>query len=517
MLQLELNQELSAWDNMGINIYITDLEHRVLYCNKSQLKTIALNREQVFGKKLRYLLGDEFADVIISHNNQVLTQRRALSFLEDYTLDGVLHHVMSYKQPFYQEGKLVGVLGYSIASNASHIVKSGPKPLTDSSAEVACSLGQLSSLSKELKPDKSNLFARQPEELIAFIDGLLNVLPGHFYCVDMSDRLIACNHNQAHSLGFADRADVVGLTLVELGMGEKFRQQVRRNNLEVCENTSTTPLVYYENEGEQYFISYKLALRDKDGAPEAVMGMSLDITDLTLAKQQVERISAAKTQFLMNLSHDIRTPCAGIAGLASLLLATTQDSLTQEYLTDIKGSVEQLTLLLNQVIENSRYDNGLVPVVTTEFNVMYLLKELLDLYMPEAKQKGLAFLVEGEDRQVTFYSDRNRVKQILVNLIGNAIKFTMQGSIHLRCHVVPNGELHVVVEDTGPGISKEHQQDVFRAFMQINVATRQANRGSGLGLSLVQQLAEEIGARVTVDSELGKGSKFTLVLSDNSA
>ncbi|MEG0192570.1 MAG: two-component regulator propeller domain-containing protein [Stenotrophomonas sp.] len=237
---------------------------------------------------------------------------------------------------------------------------------------------------------------------------------------------------------------------------------------------------------------------------------------LALHKQDLaEHASAAKTRFLANLGHEIRTPMTGVLGMSELLLASPLDPQQRGYTQSIRHAGEHLLHLVNDALDLARIESGRLELQSNAFALNRLLQDLAALMGPLAAQKGLRFILDNQlpaGLQAT--GDAMRVRQILLNLLSNAVKFTSRGSItlHARCEDGPRG-LYFEVRDTGPGISQEQQQRLFRRFEQADGARTAAQYGgSGLGLAICRELALAMQGRIRVESQLGTGTCFGVSL-----
>ncbi|CBA16657.1 sensor histidine kinase [Xanthomonas albilineans] len=237
---------------------------------------------------------------------------------------------------------------------------------------------------------------------------------------------------------------------------------------------------------------------------------------LALHKQEVaEQASLAKTRFLATLGHEVRTPMTGVLGMSELLLATPLDPKQRGYTESIRGAGTHLLRLVNDALDLARIEAGRLELDQQPFDLGQLIAELAAMMEPMAQGHGLTFVLDNAmPEQVTATGDATRVRQILLNLLNNAIKFTERGSVQLR--VAPLQEFQGVrfeVVDTGPGINAEQQARLFQRFEQAD-GPRTAARygGSGLGLAICQELAVAMGGRIDLQSRLGAGTRFVVDL-----
>ncbi len=295
--------------------------------------------------------------------------------------------------------------------------------------------------------------------------------------------------------------------------GTQFQRQLALEGV-----TTPTELEYVHKDGHRVPVLIGLASIDPLG--DTAVGFILDLTarkraeeELRRAKDVAEAANAAKSQFLANMSHEIRTPMNGVLGALDLVLDTPLEPEQVEYLAIARTSADSLLTILSDILDLSKIEAGKLDLCPREFDLRKTLEGAAQLMMSRAREKHLELTCHVEDSvpESLFGADM-RLRQIVLNLIGNGVKFTDHGKVEVGAMLESRSkdrvQLHFVVQDTGIGIAADKQNVIFEAFAQADGSMTRRYGGTGLGLTISSRLAEMMGGRMWVESTPGQGSKF---------
>jgi PAS domain S-box-containing protein len=260
-------------------------------------------------------------------------------------------------------------------------------------------------------------------------------------------------------------------------------------------------------------------VRNDAGEPQWLDGVILDITErremeeaLREAKEKAEQAAAARASFVANMSHEIRTPMNAILGFTDVLLDGTLNGEQRRHLDTIRGAGRSLLRLLNEILDTAKLDKGAVELEQNDYNLLSLIDELSSTLAANARAKGLHVDIHYDPELPTcLRGDELRIRQVLTNLLDNAIKFTASGSVTLRTGL-QDGQLHFAVRDTGIGIAPDRLAAIFEPFTQADASMTRRFGGTGLGTTISKQLVELMGGRIWAESVQGEGTTFHVVL-----
>ncbi|MEM7656479.1 MAG: ATP-binding protein, partial [Bacteroidota bacterium] len=300
---------------------------------------------------------------------------------------------------------------------------------------------------------------------------------------------------------------------------EKVRRaMIRQENIQ-------TELQHYRKNGAPFWVNMILTyVRNEAGEVTHFVYIQRDVTarkqgelELIRAKTGAEEASKAKSEFLSIMSHEIRTPLNAVIGVSGLLDGTLLDTEQKDLVHTIRQGGESLLSVVNDILDFSKIEAGKVELEEIEFELTAPIEDVLNLLRNQAFAKGLELLYEIEGdcaRQVA--GDPGRIRQILMNLLGNAIKFTKEGEVCLSIRVESESEevliLHVEIADTGIGIPPEKINRLFQPFSQVDASTTRKFGGSGLGLAIVHQLVALMGGRIWIESQVNEGTSFLFTI-----
>ncbi|ANF98618.1 hypothetical protein AR543_04305 [Paenibacillus bovis] len=355
---------------------------------------------------------------------------------------------------------------------------------------------------------------------------ILNSVSEGIFGLDNEGRTTFINPAATRMLGFSTR-ELAGQLLLDMFQlthadGTTYTPEDNPIDQALREGTSyeEQEAIFLRKDGSSVLVSYRITPIWDRGQRKGAVVVFNDITNekqIIRAKELAERADRAKSEFLAIMSHEIRTPMNGIIGMTGLLADTPLDEEQRSYIDIIRDSSDSLLHILNEILDFSRIEAGRMVLDHEPIQLNVLLDSVFDLFSARAAEKKIELNYQTEERiPTTIISDASRMRQVLVNLISNAIKFTDKGSVNLSVRELERRANECVLEfevsDTGIGISSDKQSLLFQSFSQLHPAINRKYGGTGLGLAICKKLIELMGGTISVDSEEGMGATFRFVL-----
>ncbi len=481
----------SIVDSLSINLVLKGIDGRRIYANRAYLDLRNFTLADIIGKTDADLFPPDLAAQFASDDQQVLCTGK------------VIH---KFEENFSREGRRTW----------SEIIKG---PLYDADSNIA----GVQILFWDATEKKATEAAYERERHL--LHTLLDNVPDSIYFKDRHSRFVRISRGMAQKFNLADPEVAIGKTDADIFTGE-HANQARQDELRIMQTGE--PLIAsieretWPDRPDTWCSTTKLPLYDPSGQIIGTFGVSRDITDLMVAEQALrdardaaDRANAAKSEFLANMSHEIRTPMNGIIGMTELLSHTPLKDDQRSFVEMIEQSANSLLRIINDILDFSKIEAGKLDLDFRPFDLRRCVSHAAKSLAVRAASKQVELILHMEpDLPNVLCGDPDRLRQILVNLVGNAIKFTSHGEITIRVAVAhgpptqTDYTLHFSVRDTGIGIPLHKQRSIFEAFSQADVSTTRQYGGTGLGLSISAQLVEMLGGKIWLESEVGVGSTF---------
>ena len=484
-----------------------DLNGRFTFANRLLCEAFKRPLEAIIGHGDHDFFPKELADKYRADDSLVLEQRSTFETTEEFqSPNGDRRYTHVVKTPVYDsQGNLVGIQG--IFSDVTEKERA-ERELVQTKARLQAVLDaatQISIISTDVN-GVIELFNTGAERMLGYsVDEMLGKSPAMFH--------------------LASEMEVRGAVLSrEFGRPitgfDVFVEKARRGDHDEREWT------YVRKDGSHLRVALSVtSKRDHEGNLNGFLGIAVDITtrhkaeaELLRAKEAAEAANRAKSDFLANMSHEIRTPLNAIIGMTELVRDTNLDTTQREYLSMVQESGESLLSVINDILDFSKIEAGKLSLECIPINLRELLGDTMKSLALRAHRKGLELACHvATVVPESVVGDPHRLRQVVVNLVGNAIKCTERGEVVLDVQVeqrlAEELVLHFRVTDTGIGISTEHLHSIFEAFEQADTSTTRRYGGTGLGLAISSRLVELMGGRVWVESEIGQGSTFHFLAS----
>jgi two-component system sensor histidine kinase/response regulator len=478
----------SLVENLPVHVLRKDLDGRFTFANQSFCDLLGKPLEKIIGKTDFDFYPEELAQKYQQDDRRVIETGELFETVEENKKNGETRYVQVMKSAVHDaSGEIIGV-------------------------QVI-----FWDVTEHKKAEKDLAYER------FLLATLMDNSPDYIYFKDAESRFIRISKALADYFDLRDPSKAIGKTDHDIFDPERAKQyladeqEVMRTGQAVVgkEEEQSWP-----NGRARWVSTSKVPLLSPEGDVIGTFGISRDITDrkraevqLKAAKEAAEVASLAKSEFLATMSHEIRTPMNGITGMIDLLLNTNLTDQQRMYLELASQSADTLLRLINDILDFSKIEAGKFELESVGFKLRDTLGDTLQTLAGRASEKGLELTYRiPPDIPDDLIGDPGRLCQVIVNLTGNAIKFTEQGEIavgvKLESLVDDNVHLHFTVSDTGPGIPPEQQQIIFEAFRQADSSMSRRYGGTGLGLGISSHLVELMDGRMWVESEVGKGSTF---------
>ncbi len=502
----------SFLDNIPISVYFKDKEGRFLRVSEYFLKQRGAPPLNSIGKLIGKTDFDLFSKehAKLARKDELLIMKTGKPIIdreETEIVDGEKVYLSTAKAPLRDEkGNIIGIIGITREVTEKKILE---RKIEE----------RLEELDKEVVL-KSNL-----------LTSLLDNTPDHVYFKDKKSRFVQVSKSLAEWLGASDTKDLIGKTDFDYFTREhaepayKDEQEVMKTGIPIVGKVEKET---YADGRITWVSTTKIPRYDEKGNIIGTLGISRDVTEnkkreeeLVEARTAAQKASLAKSTFLAIMSHEIRTPMNAIIGMCEILEETVLSKTQRDYLKVLREAGETLLAIINDVLDISKIECGDVEIEKSEFELDRLVEKVCDILAIKAHMKNVEFIDHiSPEVPVKLIGDAYRLRQILVNLIGNSIKFTDEGEVVLSVSLAEKDGLECKtkekdgvcllfsVKDTGIGIAKDKQEVIFDSFKQADSSTTRKFGGTGLGLSISKRLVELMGGKMWVRSEEGKGSEF---------
>jgi two-component system sensor histidine kinase/response regulator len=480
VLENERNLLRTLIDNIPDRVFVKDLEGRKTISNRADCEASGTgNLEAVLGKSDFDLYPPELAAQYWADDRLVLEDGQVILNREEPGRDG--------------QGQLVWVMTTKV-------------PLRDSRGHLIGLVGIGRDITARKQAEAELLREKK------FLEALNLTSPAAIVVLDEFDRIVSCNPAFEALYGYV-AAEIIGQNLDELitmpetlGEAQAYTQGIKAGAVHGLGKRR-------RKDGELVTVEIFGAPVMVDGRTVASLAIYHDITELDQARKDAEQANQAKSEFLANMSHEIRTPMNGVIGMLELALDTPLNEEQRDYLNVSLQSAETLLTLINDILDFSKIEAKRLELEIIDFDLRNTVEDVAQMMAKRAEDKGLELIcLIHPDLRTGLKGDPARLRQVIVNLVGNAIKFTQQGEIVIRAEPVEENEtqakINFSVQDTGIGIPKDRVAAIFDRFTQADGSTTRKYGGTGLGLTICKQLVEAMGGQIGVDSLPGTGSTF---------
>lgn len=492
---------------------------------------IALSRLSVLqsGKTATLFRADASAQTLIAQINAYALQAIEISEAPGPLTDDSLQALRDLTEAVRPDIRKIALLGVDLSATLTEERRTQILRQLSVTSGMALALLVLIAVLMVLLDRMTHRAIKRDAELRASTELLKTTISASLNAIvaaDHTGRIIEFNTAAERTFGWK-REEVLGFSMEQTIIPERLRE-AHRIGIDRFQNTGERTvvdkgrleMVALRKNGDEFPVELNVTSVEGDDGTKFI-GYMRDISNLKIneqklidARDRAERTDRAKSQFLTVMSHEMRTPLNGILGVLDLMKATKQTPEQARYTDIASASGEILLEHINEALDITRIEAGTLELMPQDFDLPELLTGVVEVLEPLATQKGLFLTMEiAPTVERAFHGDSGRLRQILINLIGNAIKFTQTGGVHLTANGIhsPDGSsLRFAVRDTGAGIADIHKEQIFEDFLALSYNGGQQARGGGLGLSTSRKIARQMGGDITVTSEPGSGSTFTM-------
>lgn len=365
------------------------------------------------------------------------------------------------------------------------------------------------------------------DQQVVRLDNIIKYAPDWIYWKDKNSIHLGANDQFATVAGLQSREQIIGKSDHSLPWGKNADKYVLDDKEVISSGQprlNIEDVVPLENGKIVTVITNKVPLRDAKGDVIGVLGIATDITDrkkteedLLKAKEEAEKANHAKTEFLQNMRHDLRTPITGISGFANIIKEEVQDPQIKEYADNIIASGDALLDVVNEILEAVHFDSGEIPFYKNKFDLERRIQTVIDLNLAKAHEKHIEMeLYYDPTLPKYFVGDSKRVHRIILELVTNALNFTTKGTVNISVLLARKTDnniiIKIIVADTGIGIPFDKQHEIFARFKRLHPSFEGIYKGAGLGLTIVNQFIDDLEGEIYVESKEGKGSSFICII-----
>ena len=529
---------------MPCHVYWKDIHFRYLGCNELVLKEFGFTSSKDFIGKTDYDFGwdTKFVDQCRKIDREIIATGQPKLNIEETLIDkkGKKIFLLTNKMPLFDKNnKIIGLIGIGANITKRKMMENKlnlhiQELVSDSDIQKSEQEEMYQALEGVSRKVMGQIYEKRLSaleyvtQIRDYYESIIAKMPCYVYWKDRDFRYLGCNEKTLEIMGMSSFKDVVGKTDYDFGWELTLVNAYKKMDQEIIE-TGHSKLdieqTLLNREGKKFnLLVNKMPLYNQKGEVIGIVGVSVDITqlkriesDLKSAKEAAEKANKAKSEFIENISHDIKTPLSGVIGMAELLTLKLDDKKFKEYAETIKKSASQLLDLFNEVLDIMNKDVIEKPE-NIEFDLKELAQDIVNFLNPTIHEKNIQFkFIHSDKIKNHCFGNRFHLYRVILNLVSNAIKFTdADGKVTLAVSLMKADKIQQTIEiaisDTGIGIPKESQEMIFDRYTRLTPSYTGKYKGSGLGLYIVKKMVTEMGGSVSVDSEVGKGSTFRVIL-----